>query len=229
MSASPKSQDPFLTRLVNKQQLHCDKIRSLALKPSARERETQKKNNNKNKKEPVVQRAFSEKLSVMAVERLCFSITIFIWLHYRLAHILISTGTKSGPFPLTASICSTLSNMLTLRNSAPSAHRSNSQPSSGPLRSNYNVINVFGNCAHNCGRVCALVRLWAHGGLSLHVTIQSRRLESSEVTGHLFSLGQINQSATPLIDDESPAHCSPHRRAHTYTHAPSCKYCPQTH
>lgn len=91
----------------------------------------------------------------MAVERLCFSITIFIWLHYRLAHILISTGTKSGPFPLTASICSALSNMLTLRNSAASAHRSNSQTSSGPLRPNYGVINVIRNCAYNCGRVCA--------------------------------------------------------------------------
>lgn len=47
--------------------------------------------------------------------------------------------------------------------------------------------------------------------LSLHVMIQSKGLEISEVTGHLFSLGEINQFAMALTDDESPAHCSPHR------------------
>lgn len=66
-------------------------------------------------------------------------------------------------------------------------------------------------------RAGALVFVGARG-LSLHVMIQSKRLEISEVTGHLFSLGEINQFAMPLIDDESPAHCSPHRRAHTHIH-----------
>lgn len=93
-------------------------------------------------------------------QRLCLSITVFIWLHYRLAHILISTGTKSGPFPHTAAFCSTLSNIPPLRNCAPPALRSNlARPPPAPSRSNYNVINVIQSVLKI---VCVCVSLRAH-------------------------------------------------------------------
>lgn len=77
-------------------------------------------------------------------QRLCLSIIVFNGLHYRLAHILVSTGTKSGPFPHTAALCSTLCNMPSLCNCAPPARRPNlARPPPAPSRSNYTVINVI--------------------------------------------------------------------------------------